>query len=197
MKLDKTFYLEPDVVLLAKLLIGKVLYTRIDGEVKCGMITETEAYSYKERACHAYQNKRTKRTETLFATGGTSYVYLCYGIHHLFNIVTNKAGVAEAVLIRAVAPLEGFSQKELMVKNKATCGPGKLSKEMGISTKMNNLDLTGNIIWLEDNNLEVPEIVSTARIGVDYAGDDALLPWRFLANNNPWISKGLNTSANT
>src|SRR5436190_18912609 len=102
MKLEKTFYERPDVVKIARELLGKALYTRINGVVTGGMIVETEAYSWKERGCHAYSSRKTERNGIMFENGGNSYVYLCYGMHHLFNVVTNTTGVADAVLVRAL-----------------------------------------------------------------------------------------------
>ncbi len=188
MKIKNAYYLTDDIVGVAEDLIGKVLYTSINGVEKSGVIVETEAYSYKEKACHAYNGKRTNRTQTLFEEGGLAYVYLCYGIHHLFNVVTNVQGVAEAVLIRALEPQKGFTKEELNPKLKITTGPGKLSKAMGITTVLNKERLTGNRIWLEDQGILIKKIEQTPRIGVDYAQEDALLPWRFIATDNLWLS---------
>ena len=187
-RLEKTFFMKNDVVGLAHDLIGKILVTNINDHTKSGIIVETEAYSYKEKACHAYNNKRTKRTETLFKEGGTVYVYLCYGIHHLFNIVSNIEGKAEAVLIRALQPQNGFSSDEINAKKKVASGPGKLSKAMGINIVHNNLSLLGNTIWIEDQLIDMPGIEKSKRIGVDYAAEDADLLWRFTAKTNKWIS---------
>ena len=194
MKLEKSFYQSPDVCGVAMNLLGKVLYVRTETGVCAGMIVETEAYSYKERACHAFNNRRTARTETLFADGGTSYVYLCYGIHHLFNVVTNEQDVAEAVLIRALEPVMGIQQmKDRRNTDRdevLTSGPGKLSQAMGITLANNCDSLTGSDIWIEDAELILPkEIISGPRIGVDYAGEDAQLPWRFGIKGNAYISR--------
>ena len=183
MKLNKSYYLNDDVVVIAKDLVGKELFVRNKGETKSGFIVETEAYSFKERACHAFDFKRTKRTETMFKEGGVAYVYLCYGIHHLFNIVTNERNYPEAVLIRAIEPKSGLADKPRL-----TSGPGKLTRALGISIDHNSESLTGNAIWIEDVGIR-PEIEISARIGVDYAGEDAKLPWRFSIKNNKWVSK--------
>jgi DNA-3-methyladenine glycosylase len=127
----------------------------------------------------------------LFSEGGTVYVYLCYGIHHLFNIVTNTVGKAEAVLIRALQPIDGFSTDEINGKKRVTSGPGKLSKAMGISISHNNLSLLGNTIWIEDQLNDSHSVEKSKRIGVDYAAEDADLFWRFTSKSNPWISKPL------
>ncbi|HNP19710.1 MAG TPA: DNA-3-methyladenine glycosylase [Fulvivirga sp.] len=190
MKIKNAYYQTDDVVGAAKDLIGKVLFTSVNGVLKSGVIVETEAYSYKEKACHAYQGKRTNRTQTLFEEGGIAYVYLCYGIHHLFNIVTNERGIAEAVLIRALEPIKGFAQEELNPKMKITSGPGKLSKAMGITTALNRESLTGNRIWLEDQGITINRVDDSPRIGVDYAQEDAQLLWRFTAKDNQWLSGG-------
>jgi len=174
------------VVNLAKGLLGKVLYTSIGGAITAGIISETEAYHECEKACHAYNGKRTARTEQLFGEGGTAYVYLCYGIHHLFNVVTGPENIGQAVLIRGVIPNSGIvdmmaRRKFDQIKPNLSSGPGTLSQALGITTKLNGYDLTGETIWIEDHQLGIPDdgILEGPRIGVDYAGKDALLPWRF------------------
>jgi DNA-3-methyladenine glycosylase len=189
LKLDNSYYSGNDVVALAEDLIGKELHVNTDAGYKSGIIVETEAYSYLEKGCHAYDNKLTARTEPLFQQGGIAYVYLCYGIHHLFNIVTNRQDVAEAVLVRAVQPKNGFSEKELKPISKITSGPGKLSKSLGINMHHNKIKLTGDTIWLTDGVDTSWEVASSKRIGIDYAGEDANLLWRFVAKDSPWISK--------
>lgn len=196
MKLKESFYQRSNVTKIARDLVGKVLVTNINNSLTSGIIVETEAYSYKERGCHAYNSLRTARTEVMFHNGGIAYVYLCYGIHHLFNIVTNTKDRAEAVLIRAIQPLQGEKiMMERMNKStnyKVTSGPGKLTKALGIDRIMNGKELTGNDVWLEDRNIKVTKhnIVIAKRIGIDYAGEDALLPWRFYLKDNGWISRG-------
>jgi DNA-3-methyladenine glycosylase len=152
-----------------------------------GIITETEAYSFRERGCHAYAGKMTPRNKVMFEEGGVAYVYLCYGIHYLFNIVSNREGIAEAVLIRGIYPLEGISHA-LMRRNKETfrpqhfMGPGNVTRALGISRGDDGTSLVGEKIWLEDAGYSIQEeaLSVTKRIGIDYAGEDALLPWRFL-----------------
>lgn len=196
MKLPRTFYISDDVRKIAKSLLGKVLYTNNRGLISSGIIVETEAYSYRERACHAYGGKKTKRNETLFMEGSVSYVYLCYGMYHLFNVVTNKKDIAEAVLIRGLEPLKSI---EVMRERRGnikgpyslTSGPGKLTMAMGIDASLNKQDLSGELVWIEDEGIEVPsrDIVETSRIGVDYAGKDARLPWRYYIRGNLWVSR--------
>ncbi len=184
-KLPKDYFLHPDVVYLSKDLLGKVLCTNINGEYTSGIITETEAYAgVEDKASHAYGGRFTERTKTMYEEGGVSYVYLCYGIHHLFNIVTNKKGIPHAVLIRAVEPLDGLDiilKRRNASKNnkKLLIGPGKVSQGLGITTRLNNIPLTGNVIWLEDRGIKPGKIQTGKRIGVEYAGEDASLPYRF------------------
>ena len=187
MKLQKDFYIREDVVLIAKELLGKVLITNFNGAISAGIITETEAYAgINDRASHAFGGRRTARTETMYATGGTAYVYLCYGIHHLFNVVTNQKDIPHAVLIRALKPIEGMHvilkrRKQKEISNKLSSGPGTLSQALGIQTSHSGENLLGNKIWIEDRGINFPdiEIIKSPRIGVDYAGADALLPYRF------------------
>jgi DNA-3-methyladenine glycosylase len=194
MKLTSSFYQRKDVVLIARELIGKVLHVNTPEGYTSGRIVETEAYSFKERACHAYNNRRTSRTETLFADGGTAYVYLCYGIHKLFNVVTNREGVAEAVLIRAIEPLNNIDlmrqRRNKQTDIQLTSGPGKLSEALGIGMEHNANELTGEEIWITDDGCEyLPnDIVIASRIGVDYAAEDAGLPWRFFLSENKYVS---------
>jgi DNA-3-methyladenine glycosylase len=159
-----------------------------------GLIVETEAYSYRERGCHAYRGS-TARNKVMFERGGVAYVYLCYGIHQMVNVVTNKKDQAEAVLIRALQPLDGWN---IMMKRmntstikKITSGPGKLTKAMGIDQRHNSMNLIGDEIWIEDRGLNTPRsrIMASPRIGIDYAGEDAKLPWRFTLKENEWISR--------
>jgi DNA-3-methyladenine glycosylase len=198
MKLEKDFYLHNDVVLLSKELLGKYLFTKIDGKLTAGIITETEAYAgIIDKASHAYNNRRTNRTEIMFAEGGISYVYLCYGIHHLFNVVTNVKDAPHAILVRAIKPLEGLKtilerrniipkdEISLFVRNnkkKISGGPGIVSQALGIQTKHSGLTLTGNKIWIEDKGIKISkkDIIVGPRVGVDYAGEDAKLPYRFI-----------------
>jgi DNA-3-methyladenine glycosylase len=195
MKLEPSFYLGNNVVKIARSLLGKVLYTRIGRRTTAGMIVETEAYSSKERGCHAYLNRRTSRNEVMFGDGGHAYVYLCYGIHELFNVVTNETEEPEAVLIRALEPMEGVRwMKERMnaaTEKRITSGPGKLTKALGIDRSMNGKALWSGQLWIEDAGIKIAResIIASSRIGIDYAGQDAHLPWRFTIKDNVWVSK--------
>lgn len=194
--LNQSFYTRPSVLAIAKELLGKILATTFDGKLTAGRIVETEAYNgVVDKASHAWGGRRTSRTEIMYANGGTSYVYLCYGIHHLFNIVTNVEDTPHAVLIRAVEPMIGIDiMLERVGKQKAdftlTKGPGNVSKALGIYTHHSGLDLLQTDIFIADDGfkLKKPDIITTPRIGVDYAGDDAALPYRFIIKDNPYVS---------
>ena len=186
------FYANPDVVDAAQKLLGKVLCSRINGVFTAGIISETEAYCGRnDKACHANNGKRTERTEVMFGKPGHAYIYLCYGIHHLFNVVTNREGLADAVLIRSIIPVEGLEHinERRAVKNHTnlTNGPGKLTQALGITTDLNTTSLLQPPVWIEDRGIEFSEshIIPSRRIGVEYAGDHADRLWRFE------ISKGM------
>lgn len=196
MKVAESFYQRSDVVKIARELLGKVLCTRVNDILTTGIIVETEAYSWRERGCHAFGSKKTNRNAVMFEKGGHAYVYLCYGMHYLFNVVTNKPSIPEAVLIRALEPLEGIDEMKLrrgLIKNPLhlTSGPGKLTKALGINKNLNGKFLSDDEVWIESRGRRVSagNIVSSPRIGIDYAGEDALLPWRFTIKGNPWVSK--------
>ena len=187
MLIPKDYYLHHDVVFIAKDLIGKYLFTKIDGQLCGGIITETEAYKgVEDRACHAFGGRRTPRNEMMYAEGGVAYVYLCYGIHPLLNVVTNQKDTPDAILIRAIHATHG---EELMLKRtgkpqmqpQVTDGPGKVTKALGITIADNGEPLQNKKIWIEDRRADVSkmEILNTPRIGVDSAGEDALLLYRF------------------
>ncbi|WP_194847464.1 DNA-3-methyladenine glycosylase [Candidatus Neptunochlamydia vexilliferae] len=179
------FYQEEEVVEVAQALLGKYLFTSFEGQLTGGMIIETEAYKGAEdKACHAYGERKTARTQVMFEPGGVAYIYLCYGIHHLFNIVTHKEGTPHAVLVRALAPTHGTETMEKRRKGakKLTGGPGTLTQALGIQTHHSGIPLTGNEIWLEDHGAPLGKIIATPRIGIDYAEEHKNLPWRFLLN---------------
>lgn len=195
MKLEESFYLRGDVVRIAKDLLGKVLVTKVGKKITAGIIVETEAYSYKEKGCHAYNSRMTERNKVMFKSGGHAYVYLCYGIHHLFNVVTNVEGKADAVLIRALQPTLGeehiLRRMNTNSMKKTTSGPGKLTKAMGIDRSLNGDYLLSDRVWIEDQGIKILKrtIVASPRIGIDYAGEDAELPWRFTIKENEWVSR--------
>ena len=195
-KLSSDFYQRDDVLLISRELLGKVLCTNFHGKLTSGIIVETEAYAgVTDKASHAYGGKRTKRTKTMYASGGTAYVYLCYGIHHLFNIVTNKENIPHAVLIRAIQPRDGIDiilqrRKKKKVDRSLTAGPGSLTRALGITVQDSGTLLMNNLIWLEDQNFKIKnqDILASPRVGVQYAGKDANNSWRFRIKGNPWTS---------
>ena len=206
-KLDNAFYDRPGVVTVARDLLGKVLVTEFDGRRTSGRIVEVEAYNgVGDRASHAWSGRRTRRTEVMFGAGGTAYVYLIYGIHHLFNVVTNKKDIPHAVLVRALEPMEGIEvmrERSGRVDSAAeggdevprvdyslTRGPGNLSRALGLRTLHTGTSLLGDEIWIGDDGYRPKrsEIVAGPRIGVDYAGVDAGLPYRFFIKGSPYVS---------
>lgn len=195
MKLDYSFYQNPDVEDVAQKLLGKVLVTQFNGILTSGKIVETEAYAGpQDKASHAYNGRRTKRTEIMYREGGTAYVYFIYGMYALFNVVTNVKDIPHAVLIRAIEPVDGIEnmirrRKLKDVKHNLCAGPGLLTQALGITTKHSGLSLIKSNIRIEDRNIKISDISSGPRINVDYAGDDALLHRRFWIKQNPWVSK--------
>ena len=196
-KLSLAFYRRTDVVAISRELLGKYLFARVPGVgLAGGRIVETEAYAGPEdRASHAHGNRRTSRTEIMFHAGGVAYVYLCYGMHALVNVVTGIAGVPHAILLRAVEPTHGIDlmlarRGRKQVGRRLTGGPGMMSQALGIDTSCNGLSLRGGRIWIEDRGSDVAEedIVASPRVGVDYAGADAAWPWRFRIRASRWTS---------
>ena len=195
-KLPISLYQDTNVVRIARNLIGKQLWTNFNNNLTGGLIVEVEAYcGATDKACHAFPDKKTPRTQIMYESGGVAYVYLVYGMHHLFNIVTNIEGSADAVLIRAIEPVAGERimqvRRNINQSNKLlTGGPARLTQALGITVAHNKTDLQSNHIWLtEGKRYSDSEIVTSKRIGVEYAGDDALLPWRFHIKNNKYVSK--------
>jgi len=194
-KLERSFY-DRGTLDIAKALLGKyIIHNTTDGRTS-GKIVEVEAYiGSKDAASHAYNDKYTSRTKVMFGQGGHVYVYLIYGIYYCLNIVTNKEGYPEAVLIRAIEPIDGI---DLMKKRRGTdkflnlcSGPGKLCIAMGISKVQNGIDLCGENLYLLSGETISPEcIISTPRINIDYAKEARNYPWRFIIKDNPFVSKG-------
>ena len=195
-KLSLDFYRRGDVLQIAKQLMGKLLVTRKEGITTSGRIVECEAYAgIPDKASHAFGGRRTKRNEVMYAEGGLAYVYLCYGIHHLFNVVTHTKNEPHAILIRSLEPVQGIQHMLTRTGKKdldhtLTRGPGNMSKAMGIHTGDTGTSLLGSTIYLMDDDFGYSknEIAVSPRIGVDYAGEDALLPYRFYIKGNPFIS---------
>ncbi len=201
-RLPPKFYLRADVLEVSRTLLGKVLVTEIDGCRTAGRISEVEAYrAPDDRACHAYGNRRTARTEVMFQAGGRAYIYLCYGIHHLFNVVSGPEGMAHAVLIRAVEPLDGLEHMRrrrglapgAAAPTRLTTGPGALAQALGLHTRLSGHNLTepGAAVWIEDRGLDVapPDIAAGPRIGVDYAGECAAWPWRLWIHDSAFVKR--------
>lgn len=190
-KLDKKFYLGEDVVLIARQLLGKFLCTHFNGMQTSGIIIETEAYKGpQDRASHAYGGRKTPRNAVMYQEGGVAYVYTCYGIHSLFNVVTHCEGVPHAVLIRALLPVEGVQyMRQRRPKAPLSAGPGTLSQALGIRSSHSGISLLSDTIWLEDRGIFPEKICSGPRIGIDYAGPDAKLPWRFRVSNNSFCNQ--------
>lgn len=190
--LGRDFYTGRDVVKIARQLLGKRLITVADGKQCSGIICETEAYAgVTDRASHAFGGRRTDRTEIMFRIGGTAYVYLCYGVHSLFNVVTSAEDEPYAVLIRGIIPESGIElmaerKNKKMLSAKDGIGPGNVSRLLGIHYSISGIDLCRSgdekSVWIEEAGLIPPEseIITGSRIGVEYAGEDAKLPYRFI-----------------
>lgn len=201
-RLTVDFYLREDVVQVARDLLGKVLVTAFDGVRTAGRITEVEAYrAPDDRACHAYGNRRTRRTEVMFQSSGRAYIYLCYGMHHLFNVVTGPEGMAHAVLVRAVEPVEGLETMQARRGStvhssdiRLTTGPGALAQALGLHMAQTGQSLLAPDapIWIEDRGMVVPEqdIAAGPRIGVAYAGECAAWAWRFWLRQSKYVKRG-------
>ena len=185
--LPRDFYVREDVVQIGRELLGKVLCTDVDGILAKAIITETEAYAgVGDRASHAYGGRRTDRTAPMYARGGIAYVYLCYGIHHLFNVVTSREDDPQAVLVRAGYPLVGLDSMyarrgESAAAKNLLSGPGSLARALGIRTNLSGVSLQGERVWIEDHDVRLADdvISVSARIGIDYAGEDVSRPYRF------------------
>ena len=196
--LSKSFYTRTDVVQISKDLLGKYLVSNIDGQITSGKIVETEAYrAPDDKACHAYNNRRTDRTEIMFSEGGKAYIYLCYGIHHLFNVVTARKGMAHAILVRAIEPVDNieamlYRRNMQKLERRLTSGPGTFTQAMGITTILTGIDMTvaDSPIWIEDRgeNILSENIIASPRVGIGYAEECIAWPWRFRVKGSPWTS---------
>ena len=194
-KIQREFYLRDDTLQIAQELLGKNLVVpTANGERVAGMIVETEAYlGAIDKAAHSYQNRRTKRTETMFAEGGLAYIFFVYGMYFQFNVVVGKANVPHAILIRAVEPVENIeimrTRRGIMSDKNLTSGPGKLCIALAIDKTFNGVDLLGDKVWLEDfKTFSDDEILSGKRIGIDYAEEFAEKSWRFWVKDNLFVS---------
>jgi DNA-3-methyladenine glycosylase len=191
------FYQNDHVCTVAKQLIGKILVTYFEHTLTAGRIVETEAYNgVIDKASHAYGGRFTNRTAVMYESGGIAYVYLCYGIHHLFNVVTNKASIPHAVLIRGIEPIDGVSQmlhrsQRLKFDHSIGRGPGNVTKALDIKTVHTGMSLQESSLFISDDGWKTPKenILATPRIGVDYAEEDALLPYRFIVKEHLQVTK--------
>ena len=197
-RLPRSYYQSTEVTQLAKDLLGKFLVTEIDGHYCSGIIVETEAYrGPDDRACHAFNNRRTPRTEVMYESGGVAYIYICYGMHHLMNVVTGPKDTAHAVLIRALEPADGVEVMALrrgMKSNdtRITKGPGALSLALGLTSGLSGASLIASStpVWIEDRGVRFSEmeICAGTRIGVESAGEAASWPWRYFVKGNKFVS---------
>ena len=195
-KLPLSFYSRKDVVSIARELLGKVVVTNFDGNITSGRIVETEAYvALTDKASHSFAGRRTSRNEHMYAAPATAYVYICYGMHQMFNIVTNEKEIPDAVLIRALEPLHGIDimlqrTGKLKADYTLTKGPGNVGKALGISKQHSGLHLLDDEIYLVNDEfvLDKNNIGISKRIGVESAGADGLLPYRFYIRGNKYLS---------
>jgi DNA-3-methyladenine glycosylase len=195
--LPREFYTRPGVLSIARELLGKRLVVPTASGVRvAGTIVETEAYrAPRDRASHAYGGRRTRRTETMYQVGGTAYVYFVYGMYHQFNVVTGAEGVAHAVLVRALEPVEGLAvmrrRRPGRPDHRLASGPGALCLALGIDRGHDRADLLGERVWLEEGPRVAPAAVARGpRIGIAYAGEWAARPWRFWIRDHPCVSRG-------
>ena len=195
MRIERKFYMR-DAITVGKDILGKIIVKKTaDGRIMSGRITEVEAYmGATDKASHSYGGKRTKRTEVMYKEGGYSYVFLIYGMYECFNVTVGREGDPQAVLIRGVEPLENknfmWEKRKVKKEKDISNGPGKLTKALGITREDNGVDLVaGENLWLEDDGYKVKDIVETTRIGIDYAEEDALKPWRFYIKDSIFVSK--------
>ncbi|MBP7239318.1 MAG: DNA-3-methyladenine glycosylase [Saprospiraceae bacterium] len=197
-RLPRAYYQSLDVTQIARDLLGKYLVANIDGFYCSGIIVETEAYrGPDDKASHSYNNRRTPRTNVMYEAGGVAYVYICYGMHHLMNVVTGPKEHAHAVLIRALEPAEGIEVMALRRNMKEgdsrlTKGPGALSVALRLTSDLSGASMhsSSSMVWIEDRGLqfEPDAICSGPRIGVESAGEAALWPWRYFVKGNKYVS---------
>lgn len=196
-KLSLEFYRRDDTLKIASELLGKDLFTRIDEKICGGKIIETEAYCGPEdRGSHAFNDRRSPKNEMMYNSGGLVYMYICYGIHNMLNIVTGREGSSHAILIRAIEPHTGLDlmreRRNIFNKDQRLCqGPGALTEALGLTKKYNGFDILGDEIWISDSEQSIPnnQIMSSARIGMNFEGHYKYIPWRFYLKGNTFVSK--------
>ena len=195
-KLPYSFYDRDDVIAIARELLGKVIVTNIKGKKASGRIIETEAYvAFIDKASHSYKGRKTARNEHMYSAPGTAYIYICYGMHQMMNVVTNKEGIPDAILIRAIEPLAGVQLMQQRtgkgnVDYTITRGPGNVGKALGISKDHSGFLLLDDTISIYDDGFSLNdiEIGASKRIGVKSAGKDGLLPYRYYIKGNKYVS---------
>lgn len=195
-KLPTSYYRQEDVLAVARDLLGKYVFTNIGGNITGGIIVETEAYrGPDDRGSHAYADKRTPRNEVMYCAGGVAYMYICYGIHDMLNIVTGVGNSSHAVLIRSIQPVDGIEvmrgRRSIFDNDKRLCqGPGALAKSLGLTKSHNGCDLQGDVLWLENRGVifNNDQIAATPRVGMNFDGPYKLIPWRFHVKGNPYVS---------
>ncbi|MDF2504660.1 DNA-3-methyladenine glycosylase [Clostridium sp.] len=201
MKLKREFY-NRDTVVVAKELLGKILVRKVEGEITKGKIVEVEAYKgFMDKAAHTYNGRRTKRVEVMYGNPGFSYVFFIYGMYHCMNVITREEGIGEAVLIRAIEPIEGLNimskrrfdlafddLKKRQIIN-LTNGPSKLCKAFAIDKSCNGIDLCGDVLFIEESDSKSFNIGISKRIGIDYAEEAKDFPWRFFIEKSEFVSK--------
>lgn len=197
MKLGLDFYQRPDVLQIARELLGKHLYTNINGVITAGRVVETEAYRHEgDHSLALHLQRKRRQAQGLYQPGGHAYIYTVYDRHALFNLTTHDAAHPDAVLIRAVEPLVGIEE---MLRRRGlgalvrglTAGPGVLSQALGITPALSGTALNGDALWFEDHGEPVADadVLASARVGLAYAGPEAAgLPWRFRVRTSRWTS---------
>lgn len=194
--LQREFFARP-TLRVARALLGKILVHHGRGGLTAGRIVEVEAYrGPADRAAHTWGGRRTPRNETMWGPAGHLYVYFTYGMHYCCNVVTRDAGRPEAVLVRALEPLEGMGlmrrrRGNAALPDAALCrGPANLCRAMGIDRRADGTDLTrGRIVLLDAPMIAARRVARAPRIGIAYAGTDAALPWRFFVCETAAVSR--------
>jgi DNA-3-methyladenine glycosylase len=195
--LPLAFYQRPDVLTIARELLGKHVFTQLDGELTGGRIVETEAYRHEgDPSITLHLQRKAKQAQALYQPGGHAYLYTVYRVHTLFNLTVNDAAHPDAVLIRAIEPLVGIDVMQhrrglAKVARNLTAGPGVLSQALGLTPALNGELLTGPHIWFEDAGEIIADdnVLASSRVGLEYAGEEAVaLPWRFRVKDSKWTS---------
>lgn len=196
MKLSLSFYQREDTLQIAKELIGKYVFTKIEGKLSGGMIVETEVYiGPLDKGSHAFNHKMTARNKSMYLAGGVAYMYICYGIHDMLNLVTGKVGTSHAILIRAIEPIIGIEHMQdrrgLVSLGKLAKGPGSLARALGLNKSFDGKSLIGDELWLDDKGINISDdqITASSRIGLNCAEPYCSIPWRFTLSGNKFVSK--------